>query len=151
MADVDPEPAYPESSIFEGLTIGETASLSHTVEQRDIDLSAAMTGDVNPAYAATDMVQHIILQGTCGARLISATLGMKLPGPGTIYLGQDLRFRRPVGIGDTITATVTVVEKKPTNRHVTLATVCTNQHGEEVITGSAFVRAPPGRLARSRA
>ncbi len=78
--------------------------------QRDIDLFATVTGDVNPAhvdpaYAETDMFHHIIIHGMWGAGLISAVLGTKLPGPGTIYLGQDLRFRRPVSIGDTITAT----------------------------------------------
>src|SRR5271166_2732456 len=84
-----------ENRTFDELTIGETASLSHTVTQRDIDLFATVTGDVNPAhvdpaYAATDMFHHIIIQGMWGAGLISATLGTRLPGPGTIYLGQDL-------------------------------------------------------------
>ena len=105
--------AFIENRTFDELTIGETASSSHTVTQRDIDLFATVTGDVNPAhvdpaYAETDMFHHIIIQGMWGAGLISAVLGTKLPGPGTIYLGQDLRFRRPVSIGDTITATLTV-------------------------------------------
>jgi phosphate butyryltransferase len=148
---VSPAPAYLENRTFDELTLGDTASLSHTVEQRDIDLFATVTGDVNPAhvnpaYAATDMFHHIIIQGMWGAGLISATLGTKLPGPGTIYLGQDLRFRRPVSIGDTITATVTVTEKKAPKGDVTLETVCTNQHGEPVITGSAFARAPTERV-----
>jgi phosphate butyryltransferase len=137
------------------MAIGETASLSHTVAQRDIDLFATVTGDVNPAhvdpaFAATDMFHHIIIQGMWGAGLISAALGTRLPGPGTIYLGQDLRFRRPVSIGDTITATVTVREKQPAKGDVTLDTVCTNQHGEAVITGSAFTRAPTEKIRRPR-
>ncbi len=151
MPDVSPAPEYLENRTFADLAIGETASLSHTVEQRDIDLFATVTGDVNPAhvnpaYAATDLFHHIIIQGMWGAGLISATLGTRLPGPGTIYLGQDLRFHRPVSIGDTITATVTVTEKKAPKGDVTLDTVCTNQHGEQVITGSAFARAPNEKL-----
>jgi phosphate butyryltransferase len=144
-----------ENRTFDEMTVGETASLSHTVTQRDIDLFATVTGDINPAhvdpaYAETDMFHHIIIQGMWGAGLISAVLGTKLPGPGTIYLGQDLRFRRPVSMGDTITATVTMREKKPAKGDVTLDTVCTNQHGEEVITGSAFARAPSEKVRRPR-
>jgi phosphate butyryltransferase len=153
---VPPGPdAFLQNRTFEEMAVGETASLSHTVAQRDIDLFATVTGDVNPAhvdpaYAATDMFHHIIIQGMWGAGLISATLGTKLPGPGTIYLGQELRFRRPVSIGDTITATVTVREKKAAKGDVTLDTVCTNQHGEEVITGSAFARAPTEKVRLPR-
>jgi phosphate butyryltransferase len=158
MNDIDQtarDDGFLENRIFDEMTIGETASLSHIVTQRDIDLFATVTGDINPAhvdpaYAATDMFHHIIIQGMWGAGLISAALGTKLPGPGTIYLGQDLRFRRPVSIGDTITATVTVREKKADKGDVTLDTVCTNQSGEAVITGSAFVRAPTHKLRLPR-
>jgi len=144
-----------ENRTFDEMTIGETASLSHTVTQRDIDLFATVTGDVNPAhvdpaYAETDMFHHIIIHGMWGAGLISAALGTELPGPGTIYLGQDLHFRRPVNIGDTITATLTVKEKDAEKRDVTLDCVCTNQAGEAVITGTAFVRAPAIRVRRKR-
>jgi acyl dehydratase len=144
-----------ENRTFDELAIGETASLSHTVTQRDIDLFATVTGDVNPAhvdpaYAETDMFHHVIIQGMWGAGLISATLGTRLPGPGTIYLGQDLRFRHPVSIGDTITATVTVHEKKPEKADVTLDCVCTNQNGEAVITGTAFTRAPTTKVRVKR-
>ena len=144
-----------EHRTFDELAIGETASLSHTVTQRDIDLFATVTGDVNPAhvdpaYAETDIFHHVIIQGMWGAGLISATLGTRLPGPGTIYLGQDLRFRHPVSIGDTITATVTVHEKKPEKGDVTLDCVCTNQNGEAVITGTAFTRAPAMKVRVKR-
>jgi phosphate acetyltransferase len=140
-----------ENRTFDELSVGETASLTHTVTQRDIDLFATVTGDVNPAhvdpvYAATDMFHHVIIQGMWGAGLISATLGTKLPGPGTIYLGQDLRFMHPVGIGDVVTATVTVREKKPAKGDVVLDCICTNQQGNAVITGSAFVRAPTEKV-----
>jgi len=140
-----------ENRIFDELTIGDTASLSHTVAQRDIDLFATVTGDVNPAhvdpdFARTDMFHHVIIHGMWGAGLISAALGTKLPGPGTIYLGQDLRFRFPVSLGDTVTATLTVIEKKPEKGDVTLSCVCTNQDGREVITGNAYTRAPREKI-----
>lgn len=144
-----------ENRTFDELAIGETASLTHIVSQRDLDLFAASTGDVNPAhvdpaYAETDMFHGVIIHGMWGAGLISAVLGTKLPGPGTIYLGQDLRFRRPVRIGDTITATVTVREKKAERGDVTLDCVCTNQKGEAVITGVAETRAPEVKVRRAR-
>jgi phosphate butyryltransferase len=147
--------AFIENCTFDEIVVGQTASLSHTVSQRDIDLFAAATGDVNPAhvdpaYAETDMFHGVIIHGMWGAGLISAVLGVKLPGPGAIYLGQDLRFRRPVRIGDTITATVTVREKKPEKGDVTFDCVCTNQRGEAVITGVADIRAPTAKVRRLR-
>jgi phosphate butyryltransferase len=155
MPDSQAEEIYIENRTFDELSIGETASLSHTVTQRDIDLFATVTGDVNPAhvdpaFAETDMFHHIIIHGIWGAGLISAVLGTKLPGPGTIYLGQDLRFRHPVSIGDTITATLTVAEKKPAKGDVTLDCVCTNQDGKAVITGTAETRAPTEKIRRKR-
>jgi phosphotransacetylase/acyl dehydratase len=144
-----------ENRTFDEMIVGETASLSHTVTQRDIDLFAVATGDVNPAhvdpvYAETDMFHHIIIHGMWGAGLISAVLGTELPGPGTIYLGQELRFLHPVSIGDTMTAKVTVREKKPAKSDVTLDCVCTNQRGETVITGTAYTRAPTVKVRRPR-
>jgi phosphotransacetylase/acyl dehydratase len=144
-----------ENRTFDEMIVGETASLSHTVTQRDIDLFAVATGDVNPAhvdpvYAETDMFHHIIIHGMWGAGLISAVLGTELPGPGTIYLGQELRFLQPVSIGDTMTAKVTVREKKPAKSDVTLDCVCTNQRGETVITGTAYTRAPTVKVRRPR-
>ncbi len=146
---------YLENRTFDELKLGDTASSSHIVTQRDIDLFSTVTGDVNPAhvdpaYAETDMFHHIIIQGMWGAGLISAVLGTKLPGPGTIYLGQDLRFRYPISIGDTITATMTVREKRPEKGDVTFDCVCTNQNGKEVIIGTAFTRAPKVKVRRKR-
>jgi phosphotransacetylase/acyl dehydratase len=140
-----------QNRTFDELSIGESSSLSRTVSQRDIDLFAAATGDVNPAhvdpaYAATDMFHHIIIHGMWGAGLISAVLGTRLPGPGTIYLGQNLRFRHPMAVGDTITAKLTVREKRPDKRDVILDCVCTNQNGETVITGTAETRVPREKL-----
>jgi phosphotransacetylase/acyl dehydratase len=150
-----PVSEFLENRIFDEIFEGESASLSHRVTQRDIDLFATATGDVNPAhvdpvYAATDMFHHVIIHGIWGAGLISAVLGTTLPGPGTIYLAQDLRFRHPVGIGDIITATLTVKAKQPATGDVTLDCVCTNQDGQAVITGTAEVRAPRDRVRVKR-
>ncbi|OJW51255.1 MAG: hypothetical protein BGO67_13150 [Alphaproteobacteria bacterium 41-28] len=114
-----------ENKPFNEIEIGDSASVQHTLTMRDILLFAIMSGDVNPAhlddeYARSDTFHKIIAHGMWGASLISTVLGTHLPGPGTIYLSQSLKFLKPVGIGDTITARVTVKEKDPMNYHVTL-------------------------------
>ena len=87
-----------ENRIFDEIAVGDSVSLSHAVTQEDINLFAVVSGDVNPshmdpAYAKTDVFHHVVAHGMLGASLISTVLGVKLPGPGTIYLGQDPRFR----------------------------------------------------------
>jgi phosphotransacetylase/acyl dehydratase len=144
-----------ENRTFDEIAIGESASLSRTVTQEDIDLFAVVSGDVNPAhmdpaYAETDMFHKVIAHGMLGAGLISSVLGTKLPGPGTIYLGQDLRFLRPVSIGDTITATLRVTVKHPEKGDLLLDCSCTNQEGKVVISGIAHVRAPTEKVRRPR-
>lgn len=144
-----------ENRTFDEITIGDSASLSRTVTQQDIDLFAVVSGDVNPAhmdpaYAKTDMFHKIIAHGMLGAGLISSVLGTKLPGPGTIYLAQDLRFLRPVSIGDTITATLTVTEKHAEKGDLVLDCRCANQSGQIVISGTARVRAPTEKVRRPR-
>jgi phosphate butyryltransferase len=144
-----------ENHTFDEIVVGDSAQLTHIVTQRDIDLFAAATGDMNPAhvdpaYAAGDMFHHVIIHGLWGAGLISAVLGTKLPGPGTIYLAQDLRFLSPVSIGDSITATVTVTAKGGGTQQVTLDCVCTNQAGVAVISGTALTRAPREKVRRAR-
>ncbi|CEJ84316.1 putative phosphate acetyltransferase containing a MaoC like domain [Hyphomicrobium sp. GJ21] len=139
---------------FDELEIGESASLTRFVSEDDIKLFAATSGDVNPAhldaaYAATDIFGHVVIHGMWTAALLSTLLGTQLPGPGTIYLGQDLRFRRPVAPGDTVTATVTVREKGPDKR-VVLDTLCVNQNGKEVLSGQATVIAPTEKLSLPR-
>jgi len=141
------DPDFLRNRTFEALEIGESASLVRVASRDDIDLFAAMSGDVNPAhldaaFAATDLFGHIVVQGMWTAGLISALLGTQLPGPGTIYLDQDLQFRHPVIPGDTITASVTVKEKRPEKRIVLLDTHCVNQKGETVLAGTATVIAP---------
>lgn len=138
--------------IFEEIEIGDSASLERTIGLDDIDLFASVSGDYNPAhvdpeFAAKDFFGHIVAHGMWTAALVSAVLGTRLPGPGTIYLGQDLHFRKPVSPGDTITAKVTVKEKRPDKNIVLLDTRCTNQHGEEVLLGTATVIAPSERIA----
>lgn len=122
---------------FDDLQVGDAASLVRIVGRDDIDLFAAVSGDTNPAhldatFAATDLFGHIVTHGMRTAALVSAVLGTKLPGPGAIHLGQDLRFRKPVAPGDTITATVTVEEKRAYYA-VVLETNCANQKGDQVL------------------
>jgi phosphate acetyltransferase len=137
---------------FDQLEIGESASLVRLAEQNDIDLFAAMSGDVNPAhtdavFASGDLFGHVVVQGMWTAGLISAVLGTKLPGPGTIYLDQNLQFQRPVVPGDVITTTVTVKEKHAEKHIVLLDTRCTNQKGQMVLLGTATVIAPSTPVA----
>ena len=129
------------------LKVGDSASVSKTVSETDIYLFAGITGDFNPAHvneaeAAQGMFRGRIAHGVLSAGFISAAIAMKLPGPGTIYLGQELKFTKPVRIGDTVTATVTVSEVLPEKNMVKLSTVCTNQRGDTVITGAAVVMPP---------
>ncbi len=144
-----------ENRTFSELKVGDSASLSHTLTYRDIELFAIMSGDVNPAhvdkeFADSDMFHKIIAHGMWGGALISTVLGTQLPGPGAIYLGQSLRFRRPVGLGDTITVTVKVAEKDEDKHHVTLECQASNQRGEIVISGTAEVIAPTEKISRER-
>jgi acyl dehydratase len=144
---------YLSNKTFDEIVIGDTASLCHTLIYRDIQLFAIMSGDVNPAhldedYARSDMFHKIIAHGMWGGSLISTLLGTQLPGPGAIYLSQTFKFLRPVGIGDTITAQVTVTGKTPEKHIITLACVCLNQLDKEVITGVAEVIAPLEKVHR---
>ena len=134
---------------IEEMKLGDCASVTKTVTETDVYLFAGITGDLNPAH--TDEVSASqtrfggrIAHGILGAGFISAVLGMKLPGPGTIYLGQELRFTKPVRIGDTITATCTVKELLPEKNIAKFETVCTNQRGDTVITGMATTMSPRG-------
>ncbi len=144
-----------ENRTYAELQVGESASIVRTLAQKDIELFAIMSGDVNPAhvdeaYAKSDMFHKIIGHGMWGGALISTVLGTQLPGPGTIYLGQSLRFRRPVGIGDTVTVTVKVAEKHQENHRVIFDCQAVNQSGEVVISGTAEVIAPEEKISRER-
>jgi phosphotransacetylase/acyl dehydratase len=144
-----------ENRTFDEIVIGDSASLSRTLSKDDIALFAVMSGDVNPThldepYAEASMFHRIIGHGMWGGSLISTVLGTRLPGPGTIYLGQDLSFGKPVGLGDTITVTVTAKEKRPEKHIVIFDCRCVNQRGEEVITGTAVTMAPTEKIRRPR-
>lgn len=129
------------------IQIGDSASFTKTVTEADVILYAGISGDLNPAHindehAKNSMFGQRIAHGMLSAGFISAVLGMYLPGPGTIYMGQELRFVKPVYIGDTVTATATVTERIVEKNRLKLETVVTNQRGETVITGTATVMPP---------
>ena len=155
-----PTPCTPESEFLENHTIdeiqvGSGASLTRTVTRRDIQLFAAVSGDVNPAhvdllYARSSYFREIIAHGMLGGALISTVLGTRFPGPGTIYLGQDLKFLKPVHIDDTLTVSVTVTAVDAEHHRLTLATQCVNQDGELVVDGVAKVLAPREKLRVAR-
>ena len=129
------------------MKIGDHACVTKTVSETDVYLFAGITGDLNPAHtnevaASKTMFKTRIAHGMLGAGFISAVLGMYLPGPGTIYMGQELKFTKPVHIGDTVTATATVEEIILEKNRVILDTTVVNQDGEVVIKGKATVMPP---------
>lgn len=129
------------------IQIGDAAEFSKTVSETDIYLYAGITGDLNPAhinaaYAEKTFFKVRIAHGMLTAGFISTILGTLLPGPGTIYLKQELRFLAPVQIGDTITARAEVTAKVEEKNKVTLKTTCNNQDGTLVLDGEAVVSPP---------
>ena len=131
------------------ISVGQSASFSKTITEFDVYMFAGITGDFNPAhinqpYAENTMFKGRIAHGMLGASLISTVLGMHLPGPGSIYLKQDLKFLAPVYFNDTITATCTVSEKNDEKNRITLSCVVTNQDGTKVIEGEALIMPPKG-------
>ena len=129
------------------LALGASASLDKTVTDADVRAFAAVSLDDNPVhlddtYAATTRFGRRIAHGMLSAGVVSAVIGTRLPGPGTVYLSQSLQFKGPVFIDDTITATVTVKALREDKPIATLDTVVTNQRGEVVLTGEAVVFAP---------
>lgn len=146
---------YIENRTFEEIKVGDSAGLSRTLTMKDIELFAIMSGDVNPAhvdaeFAKSDMFHKIIAHGMWGGALISAVLGTELPGPGTIYLAQTLRFHHPVALGDTVSVAITVKEKSESKHRLVLDCRATNQKGDVVIDGIAEVIAPMEKIRRPR-
>ncbi|WP_285962333.1 MaoC family dehydratase [Pseudomonas tohonis] len=136
---------------YDALEVGQKASYAKTVEERDIQLFAALSGDRNPVhldagYAAGTIFKERIAHGMFSGALISAAIACELPGPGTIYLGQQLKFTRPVKLGDALTVELEILEKLPKNR-VRIATRVFNQNAEQVVDGEAEVLAPKQSLA----
>ena len=129
---------------FDQLKTGDSAEFSKTVSESDIYLYAGITGDlkpahVNEAYAQTTSFKTRIAHGMLTASLISAVVGIKLPGPGSIYVSQSLKFKAPVRFGDVVEAEVEVVEKLPERNQVHLKTTCRNQAGTVVLEGEAVI------------
>ena len=136
---------------YDTLEVGQQARLQRTVEERDIQLFAAVSGDRNPVhldaeYAAASLFKERIAHGMFSGALISAAIACELPGPGTIYLGQQLKFTRPVKLGDQLTVELEVLEKLAKGR-VRQATRVSNQAGELVVDGEAEVLAPREALS----
>lgn len=131
---------------LEDLSVGQSAELTKTVTEKDIQSFAEVTGDNNPvhldeAYAAATPFKTRIAHGMLSAGYISAVIGTKLPGPGAIYIGQTLRFKRPVKIGDAVTAAATITAIDTEKARVTLETVCTVD-GKPVVEGEATIMVP---------
>jgi len=144
-----------ENRTYDEIRVGDSASLTRTLRPEDIQLFAIMSGDVNPAhvdpeYAHSSMFHEVIAHGMWGGALISTVLGTEFPGPGTIYVGQTLRFSRPVKVGDTVTVKITCKQKFDHNKHMVFDCLCTNQDGLKVIAGEAEVLAPTEKIKRAR-
>lgn len=140
------------NKIYDEIQIGDCATLTRCLTKQDIQLFATVTGDMNPAhldesYAKTDIFHQIVGHGMWTASMFSVLLGMQLPGPGTLYLGQTLKFLKPVHLGDTITASVKVIKKEDKHKHITFETLCINDKNEHILEGEAFVLAPTEKIS----
>ncbi|WP_297523346.1 MaoC family dehydratase [uncultured Clostridium sp.] len=129
------------------INIGDEASYSRTITETDVVLFGGVSGDLNPAhfneeYCKDTMFKSRIAHGMLSAGYISTVLGMYLPGPGTIYLSQEVKFTAPVRFGDTITAIAKVIEKIEDKNRIVLETICMNQDGKVVVKGKAIVMPP---------
>lgn len=148
-------PIWMENVTYDELSVGQSARLLRTVTLEDIQAFAAVSGDINPAhlnpeYADATMFNGVIAHGMLGAALISALFGTQFPGPGTIYLGQDLKFTKPVRIGDTLTVLATVSEKNDEKKRVKMDCLVTNQQGEVVLKGEANLMPPTKKVRVQR-
>jgi 3-hydroxybutyryl-CoA dehydratase len=131
---------------FEDLQVGQTDTLGKTITEADVLLYAAVSTDTNPIHIDAEAAKQSIFgeriaHGMLSAGLISAVLGTRLPGPGSLYMRQSLRFAAPVKIGDTVKATVTVTALNPQKKRATLSTVCA-VGDTVVIEGEAYVQVP---------
>lgn len=129
---------------YEDLKMGQSAEVEHTVTEDDIRTFGDLSGDYNPLHfdeewAKKTMFEGRIAHGILTAAYVSAAIGMHLPGPGTIYMSQSMKFLGPVRIGDTITARVEIINLNDEKQRVTLRTLCTNQDGKTVLDGEALV------------
>lgn len=141
------QPEILENTTFDEIQVGQSASMTRTLRVEDIQTFAAVSGDTNPAHLNAEFASHtpfheIVGHGLWTGSLISAVLGTRFPGPGTIYLGQTFKFLRPVHINDTVVASVQVISKDDTHRTVILGCQVVNQKGVPVLEGEARVLAP---------
>ncbi len=129
---------------YSDIKLGQVAKVVHTITEDDIQTFGDLSGDYNPLHfnedwAKTTIFGERIAHGLLTASFISTAIGMDLPGPGTIYMSQNMRFLGPVRIGDTITTHVEVIKLNDEKERVTLKTTCTNQDGSLVLDGEALV------------
>jgi 3-hydroxybutyryl-CoA dehydratase len=141
---------------IDAIEVGDHAEIVRRVTDDDIAAFVDAVGDYNPVhsdpeYASRTVFKEPIAPGIWTAGLISAVIGTRLPGPGAIYLSQSLKFLKPVMFGDVITARVEVLETNREKNRMRLRTVCTNQRGDEVLTGEALVMPSKTRVEYSRA
>ena len=141
---------------YDELRVGQRAQTSRTLTLDDIKAFALVSGDVNPAhvdpeYAESTRFHGVIAHGMWAGALISSLLGNEFPGPGTVYLAQTLRFKRPVRVGDTLTVMLEVLEKIDSTQDVRIQCHVANQKSDEVVSGEALVRAPSQKVSRPRA
>jgi len=132
---------------IENISLGDIASFEKTITEADVYMYAGVTGDLNPVHinavhAENSIFKERIAHGMLSAGLISAVLGLHLPGPGTIYLSQNLKFTAPVKIGDTVKAEVEVIERLEEKNRIRLRTTCKNQNDKIVLEGEAVVMPP---------
>ncbi|MFJ9449095.1 bifunctional enoyl-CoA hydratase/phosphate acetyltransferase [Herbaspirillum sp. NPDC101397] len=144
-----------QNRTFDEIAVGDSASIERTLTAQDIQLFAILSGDVNPQhldaeFASSTRFHGVIAHGMLGGALISAVLGTRLPGPGTVYLGQTLNFKAPARIGDRLTINVRVTERHEASKRLSLACACINQDGVTVIEGQADVIAPVERISMPR-
>lgn len=129
------------------IQVGDSATFEKTITETDVYMYAGISGDINPAHINEEfmkksMFKGRIVHGMLTAGLVSAVLGTQLPGPGTIYLGQEIKFKAPVRFNDTVKATVKVIEKLQEKNRLVLETICENQEGTIVFSGKATVMPP---------
>lgn len=143
-----------ENRTYDEIQIGDKADISHVVTERDLILFAEVSGDVNPVhldedFAATTPFKGRIAHGMFSGALISAAIACELPGPGTIYIGQEMSFLRPVRLGDEIRIELEIIEKLPKHR-ARIATRVFNQDGKQVVDGVATVMVPTDKVSVAR-
>ncbi|MDR0717355.1 MAG: bifunctional enoyl-CoA hydratase/phosphate acetyltransferase [Azoarcus sp.] len=150
-----PGEAFIQNRTFDEINIGDSAQLNRVLRNEDIQLFAAISGDVNPThidaeFAHAGQFREIVGHSLWCGTLISAILGTEFPGPGTVYVSQTFNFWRPVTVGDTLRVTITCREKHERNHHIVFDCKAVNQNGVKVLDGSAEVAAPVERIRRPR-